>query len=94
MAGEFGVKETKEAAIGAIALGFYVAKLAKDGINFDDLSAFMAKLSSDAVFAEKLKAAHEGMDMIPKEIGELSIADGLELATAVVPVIVAEVAAG
>lgn len=85
-----GIKETKEAALGAIALGFYIAKLSKDGLDFADLGAFMSKLQNDAVFAEKLKAAYEGADKIPQEIGELSLAEGLELAGAIVPAVIQE----
>ncbi len=85
-----GIKETKEAALGAIALGFYIAKLSKDGIDFADLGAFMSKLQNDAAFADKLKVAYEGADKIPQEVGELSLSEGLEIAAAIVPAVIQE----
>lgn len=85
-----GIKETKEAALGAIALGFYVAKLAKDGLQLSDVGAFLDKLKSDPVFDQKIKDAYDGVDQIGEEITDLSLAEGLELAMAVVPVVVSE----
>lgn len=85
-----GVKETQEFALGAIALGFYIAKLTKDGAQFQDLTAFLDKLKSDQVFAAKLEAAYQGIEHIPGEVKDIDLAEGLQLAMVVVPAIVKE----
>lgn len=74
-----GVNETKEALIGLVALGGFVAKRLKDGADLGDLVALAQKLASDQEFVNKLKAAVEGMDKIDDELGELDMQDILEL---------------
>jgi hypothetical protein len=85
-----GIKETKEAVLGVMALGFYVAKLAKDGIQMADAGALLAKLQGDAEFAAKLKAAYEGIEQVPAEIKDITVAEGIELAMEIIPAAIKE----
>lgn len=87
-----GIKETKEAAIGAITLGFHLTRLMKDGFQIQDLAQFMDDLKNDQDFAQKLKDAYEGMQAIPEEMKEIDLAEGLELAMAIVPAVMKELA--
>lgn len=79
-----GIKETKEALIGAVALAVVVIKLSKDGLAMDDLSALVAKFVSDPEFRAKLEEGAKGIEKVPAEIKDISFAEGLELA-AVLP---------
>ena len=80
MAEVHGIKETKEALLGVVALGAFVMERAKDGVKLDDAMALAAKLVSDPEFTNKLKLAIDGSDKIPAEVGELSFAEIIELA--------------
>lgn len=91
MADKVGIKETKELALGAIALGFYLTKLMKDGFQPSDIVAFTTKLGSDPVFAEKLQAAYDGVAAVGSEIKDIDVTEGFELAVAIVPAVIAEV---
>lgn len=85
-----GIKETQELALGAIAIGFHVTKLMKDGFQMADLGAFIDKLKSDPTFAQKLEAAYKGVEQIPAELKDMNITEGLQLGMVIVPAIVAE----
>jgi hypothetical protein len=80
MAGQYGVKETKEMLIGLVALGAVVADLLKDGPQIQDAISLGTKLMSDEGFKAKLAAAVEGAGQVPAEIKELDLADFLDLA--------------
>lgn len=82
-----GIKDTKEAIIGLVVLGVYIAKRAKDGINSDDAADFAQKMLTDSEFREKLQAAIDGFDNIPDELKHIGFAQVLDLAT-VIPEIV------
>jgi hypothetical protein len=76
-----GVKETKEALLGIIVLGAFVAERAKDGLQLNDLGALIEKFTKDEEFKAKLQAAVDGIDKVPAEVKDLSIAEMFELAT-------------
>lgn len=86
-----GIKETQELALGAIALGFHITKLLKDGFQAQDLGSFLDKLKNDEAFAKKIQDAYEGVAQVPSEIKDLNLTEGLQLAMVVVPAVVAEV---
>lgn len=90
MAGQYGVKETKEAVLALTVLGAFVASRLKDGVGVDDAMALGQKLMMDAEFKTKLADGVTGLEIIPKEMGELDMADGFELAK-VLPEVIAEV---
>lgn len=79
MAGEVGVKETKEAILALVVLGKFVADRLKDGVDLADAGALVQKLS-DEEFKTVVQAGIEGVEVVPKELGELDLADFLELA--------------
>ncbi len=81
-----GIKETKEAAIGIIALGGFIAKeiKAKKAIGQDMMDLFI-ELQTNPEFRSKLEAALTGLDQVPAEVGELTVAEGLQLAEIVIP---------
>lgn len=88
---QHGVVETKELALGAIALGFHLAKLMKDGFQMADLGAFLDKLKVDAEFAAKLEAAYKGVEHVPAEMQDLDVKEALDLGYAVIPAVIAEI---
>ena len=83
MTEEFGIKETKEAYIGGNRLGIFFVKRMKDGIGFDDAFALIKKLATDEdpEFKAIMKAAFDKIGQVPKEIADLSMIEGMELAT-------------
>ena len=83
MTGQYGVKETKEALLALAVLGAFVAKRLKDGVQLDDATALVAKLTGDTEFKAKLTAGIEGIDQVPKELGELDLEDIIALLTVV-----------
>lgn len=74
------IKETKEAILGVVALGAFVALRAKDGLQLDDAVALVGKLTSDPEFMAKLKSAIDGIDKVPAEVKDLQFAEIIELA--------------
>lgn len=75
-----GIKETKEALIGAVALGAFVIERAKDGIDMNDAMALAGKLASDEDFKMILQQAIMGIDQVPAEIKDISFAEAIEIA--------------
>lgn len=72
------VKETKEAVLALVLLGKFVADRLKDGVGMDDAAALFAKLA-DEEFKAKVAAGVDGLDKVPAELGDLQVADMLEL---------------
>lgn len=85
-----GVKETKELAIAVIHLGFYVAKLLKDGFQVDDVGAFVNKLSTDEEFKAILAAAYQDVHLVQNEVKDITLVEALELAMAITPAVLKE----
>lgn len=79
------IKETKEGVIGAMVLAGIIAKEMKNGFQFPaDLIAMFAAIQGDAVKKAKLDAAVDAINKVPAEISDISMAEGIELATAVI----------
>lgn len=81
---KLGVKELKEALIAAAALAVKLIKLSKDGLDLKDVAALMA----DQELQGFLGAAIDGASKIPAEAKDLDLLDGVELAEAIVPVLI------
>jgi hypothetical protein len=81
------VQESKEALIGLVVLGKYVASLAADGLDFSDLGSLVAKFVADAKFREVLEAGVEGLDKVPEELKDIEGSEALELVAALVDVL-------
>lgn len=89
MAGQQGVKETKEAILALVILGKFVADRLKDGVQLDDAVALGAKLMGDADFKAKVMAGIDGIEKVPAEVGEIDLADLLELSKVIPDILVA-----
>lgn len=89
MGGQYGVKETKEAILALVMLGKFVADRLKDGAQLDDALALGSKLLADGEFKDVVMAGVNGADQIPREVSELDLADGLELAKVIPDILVA-----
>lgn len=74
------IKETKEALIGINEIALLIATRLKDGLQLvEDISAVIAKLTTDAEFQAKLKDAYENIGAIPEEVKDLQIGEVVEL---------------
>jgi len=81
------VKETKEAGLGLILIAALIKKELGNGFQLSDIVAVGTKIASDSELQEKLKAALEGIGSVPAEIKDISVMEGLELATVWVPAV-------
>ncbi len=74
------VKDTKEMLIAVNELSIFLIGRLKDGIGMDDAMAAFAKMQSDEEFKNIMGNAIKGIGNIPKEISDIDIAEGFELA--------------
>lgn len=86
-----GVKETQEAALALIAVGKKVMQLVKevkaDGkIDLADLPKVLA-IAQDQAFLDVVNAGLEGIGLIPGEISDLSLSEGIQVVGVVGPVL-------
>ncbi len=79
MAGKYGVQETKDvialAQVVAIAI---IVEIKKDGFQIADLGAFLKSPDFEAALGPAL----ENISLVPAEVTELDVFDGLSLARA------------
>jgi len=75
-----GIKELKEALVGVNELAIFLAERMKDGVGVDDAMAVFTKLTSDAEFKDKMSAAFEGISLIPAELKDVDLSEGMEIA--------------
>jgi hypothetical protein len=85
MAESIGIPQSKEAIIGMMELALLMAEVLKDGAQLSDLGIVWAKMSSDKRFKEKMRAALDKIGEVPKEMGDLSLPEGMELAMLLIP---------
>ncbi len=85
MSGQQGVKETKELAVGLIAIAALLAKNFKDGIQAADAVMIFDKLKNDAELKEKLESAYKDIEMVKGEVSEIDFAEVIEIFVAVMP---------
>jgi hypothetical protein len=78
MAGQHGVKETKEALIAAAHIGPMLIKQFKDGAQLADAVAIANALQTEPL-KSMLAEAVDKANLIPVEMKELDIQDGAEL---------------
>lgn len=81
MSEEIGIKETKECFIAGNEIGIFILQRIKDGLGIDDALALVAKLTADAEFQKIIADAIDKVGLVPAEIKDFSVAEGLELAT-------------
>ncbi len=75
-----GIKETQEMLVGVNELSIALLVAMKDGFQMTDLSDLFMKLQTDEAFKAKLQAAYDGMNAIPAEAKDISMAEGIQLA--------------
>jgi len=78
-----GIKETKEAVIGAIRVGAVISSVTKDGVQFQDFGAVIAHYNSDPEFKKAVDESYEGFELIPAEVADLDVKEIIELAVSV-----------
>lgn len=79
---EIGIKETKEALLGATAIVKDVMGRLGDGFQAEDVDGLVARLQTDEAFARVVAEAIIGAHKIPAEIKDITISEGVELAFA------------
>lgn len=82
MSGEYGIKETIELEVGAYKLGRLLYKSFADGVQAHDFAELFSKISGDEALKKALLDAYNGADQVPKELKDLDLGEGLQLATA------------
>lgn len=75
-----GIQESKEVLIGANELSVFLIGILKDGIQLSsDVSAIIAKLSTDSEFRSKLEDAYKGVAAVPAEMKDIDVGEAVEL---------------
>ena len=87
------IKNTKEALVAFLdLLPVLIAKF-HDGLQVQDFVELAAKISADEELKAKLLAAYNDAEKIPAEVGDLDIAETLEIVSLVVTKVPAILAA-
>lgn len=75
-----GIKELKEALIGAQDLAILIIKNLKDGLQLGkDVSAVVGELLTNEELKASLTAAAEGVSKVPAELKDIDLNEVLEL---------------
>jgi hypothetical protein len=75
-----GIQETKELLKGIIDLAKVSAEVLRDGAQASDLVAGFTAIQGDPVKKAEVAAALAGIQEVPAEIKDISMAEGIELA--------------
>ncbi len=76
---KLGIKETKEALIGANKLSVLMMRRLKDDVGIDDAIAIYDKLKTDTEFRQTLVDAYQGIEKVPAEVKDLDLNEAVEL---------------
>ena len=79
------MKDTKELAVGLVAIAALLAGAFKDGVQVADLGAILAKIESDEVLKAKLVAAYADIELVKVETQDVTPGEVLEVIAALVP---------
>lgn len=79
------MKETKELAVGFVALAALLAEAFKDGAQVADVAMIFAKIQADPILSSKLVEAYNGVDLVKEELKDVSAAQVLEVVAAILP---------
>jgi hypothetical protein len=75
-----GIKEFKEALIGAQELSILIIKNLKDGLQIgQDVAAVVTALLSDEALKAALSSAADGISKVPSELKDIDLAEVIEL---------------
>ena len=89
-----GIKETQEMLVAVLKVAEVLGPILSDGFQAGaDLSAVFAKFSSDDTLKAKVAAAADKANLVPSELKDLDLAEGLQLLTVALPEIMAVIAA-
>lgn len=83
MSTKVGIKETKEAVIGAMVLGAFLYNKFSDGVQATDFVSIMSKFETDEEFKSMIVAAYTDANKIGEEVKDLDFSEGIELGLAV-----------
>lgn len=75
------IKETREVLVAVNELAVFLVERLKDGVGFDDVAAIYDKLKNDEDFKTKMQMAYDNIALVPDEVEDIDIAEGVELAT-------------
>ena len=75
-----GIKETKECLVAINEVGLVVAHLVKDGLQAEDAIGFYNEIIANDKMKAVIAAAYENYQAIPKEILDIDLGEGCELA--------------
>jgi hypothetical protein len=74
------IKETKEAMVGLNEVTILLAKQLKDGLQVSqDIAAVVGELLANPELKDKLAEAAKGIQQVPAELKDLSVAEGIQL---------------
>lgn len=79
------MKESKELAVGFIALAALLAEAFKDGAQVADVAVIFSKIQGDSELSSKLLAAYNGIELVSSELKDVSAGDVLDLVATVLP---------
>ena len=88
-----GNKEAKELVIGLLKLSKLLAEEFKDGVQVADFAAIMVKLQANPALKQAILDAYEGIELVPAEVKDLDLQEGLDILVAAIPEIMALIGA-
>lgn len=88
-----GIKETKEVLAALNKLVIVLAPILIDGIQLSDVVAGFNALNNDPVVKAEIEAALKDIHLVPEEIKDINLAEGVELAMIQVQALPALIAA-
>jgi len=84
MESKLGVQQVSEALEAIMELALAFASLAKDGVQLSDLPALYAKMQLEPLKG-KLVAAADRVGEVPKEVADIDLVEGMQLAMVALP---------
>lgn len=82
---DVSMKESKELVVALIAIAGLLAEEFKDGVQAADFADIVAKLATNEELKAKIVAAYTDIEKVPSEIKEVTLVEGLDLLSAVIP---------
>lgn len=80
-----GIKETKEAVLGLLAIAPVIAAELKDGASLSDALVVYQKVMASEELKVKVLAAYDNIKAVPEEVKDLDLAEAIDLIKEVIP---------
>ena len=77
---EHGIKETKEVLVAVNELALIIIKHVKDGLQVSDVPSIALEMFMNEAFKDAIANAVNNISLVPEEVKDLSVEEGLELA--------------